>query len=1103
MIGVKNKLTILALLLALCAGGAGAQTPSVLASGDWWRLSVQNTGIYRLTVADIPELEGADIQRIGIYGRGGDMLSTKNRETTFEDLHNLAIEVHDANGDGRFGSADWILFFGEGTDVWRYSTADLRWEMRRHAYATANCYFLTTSASSPKRIATASSVSPDTTITHHTAVDVVNNDLRNIFKSGQIWFGEKFSVTTPQRNFTLSLPAVATGIKLRYALANHSSATGRFNVSTTGYNRNHSISSHGVYTTVLETLATEAKSFTFTLTYTPGENTGEGLLDYIEITGYVPIAFSASQTMVRNNRHLGSTAAFRYSGGGSALRVWEVTNAGGEREMHLADGQWCDSTREARQYIAFSGSNYLSPTSIKKIANQDLHGAPAADLIVVSHPSFMPQAQRLAALHAIMDGLETMVVTDEQVYNEFSSGKQDPMAIRSFLRSLRHEHPDHAPRYMLLFGKATYDPRNITGHNLPIVTTFETENSFDDDGASYCSDDFMGYLDDNESGGGTGLDVGIGRLPAKSEDEAIHMVDKIESYITRRDLGDDAARGNWRNFVALLADDADPSRPGDTLFAHSSEATARKINAAHPAINVERLYADAYRQQNSAIGSSYPELKNALTRRLNNGCLLLNYIGHGSEQYIGTERYVEPSDITAYANVGRQPLLVTSTCSYGHHDLNDEVSGAEAFMLANGGAIGVISATRPISHRERFNTDVILFALDTANAIGDALRMAKNNNGGVEPCIGLLGDPALHLSVPRNVVKVTDIDGHAVDTAVYDTATVLSQVTVRGEIVNTAGELVSDFDGTLYPIVYDREVKTYTLANDNPGTEVAFMQQSNVLYRGAVPVNAGHFEYSFIVPRDVSYQYAPCKLSHYAVNNYEHATGSYQRLYLGGMNESVEIHETRPQIELYLGDESFRNGGLTDESPTLVARLFDSVGINAFGSGLGHDITATLDHYASGTVVLNNFYDPDIDDPRHGTVRYKLDNLAPGNHTLTLKAWNIWGFSNTATISFRVHSADTVEFVSMTVAPNPATDYALFRYETNSTASITSAVLQIFSAQGGLIATIKPTVATDSYVVGPVRWDLSEVNPGMYLARMLVTTDDGETHQSTAKVIVH
>ena len=656
---------------------------------------------------------------------------------------------------------------------------------------------------------------------------------------------------------------------------------------------------------------------------------------------------------------------------------------------------------------------------------------------------------------------------------------------------------------MLLFGKATYDPRNITGHNLPIVTTFETENSFDDDGASYCSDDFMGYLDDNESGGGTGLDVGIGRLPAKSEDEAIHMVDKIESYITRRDLGDDAARGNWRNFVALLADDADPSRPGDTLFAHSSEATARKINAAHPAINVERLYADAYRQQNSAIGSSYPELKNALTRRLNNGCLLLNYIGHGSEQYIGTERYVEPSDITAYANVGRQPLLVTSTCSYGHHDLNDEVSGAEAFMLANGGAIGVISATRPISHRERFNTDVILFALDTANAIGDALRMAKNNNGGVEPCIGLLGDPALHLSVPRNVVKVTDIDGHAVDTAVCDTATVLSQVTVRGEIVNTAGELVSDFDGTLYPIVYDREVKTYTLANDNPGTEVAFMQQSNVLYRGAVPVNAGHFEYSFIVPRDVSYQYAPCKLSHYAVNNYEHATGSYRRLYLGGMNESVEIHETRPQIELYLGDESFRNGGLTDESPTLVARLFDSVGINAFGSGLGHDITATLDHYASGTVVLNNFYDPDIDDPRHGTVRYKLDNLAPGNHTLTLKAWNIWGFSNTATISFRVHSADTVEFVSMTVAPNPATDYALFRYETNSTASITSAVLQIFSAQGGLIATIKPTVATDSYVVGPVRWDLSEVNPGMYLARMLVTTDDGETHQSTAKVIVH
>ena len=1103
MYGVKKVICIVTVVLCMATTVTWGQSHSVLATGEWWRLTVRSSGMYRVTVADVPGLDGADVASIGLYGMGGDMLSLNNSETSTADLQPLAIEVHDADGDGRFGSGDWLLFFGEGTDVWRYSADDRRWEMRRHAYATENYYFLTPTAAEPRRVATAAPVEADTVTNVYTAVAMVNNDCVNLFNTGQVWMGEKFSSTTPTRSFTLSLPATASGIKLRYTLASKTSTTSSFSVRTMGYDRTHYISSNGVYTTVLEVLDGSAQSLAFAITYHYGGVTDEGYLDYIEMTGLVPIALGSGQTIVRNGSHLGSTAAFRYSGGGSALRVWDVTKAGAEREMTLEGGQWTDSTTEARQYVAFGGSSFLSPDAIAAVSHQDLHGAAAADLVVVTHPRFMAQAQRVASLHAIMDGLETLVVTDRQVYNEFSSGKQDPMAMRSLLRHLRSQYPDRPPRYLLLLGKATFDPRNITGHNLPMVTTYETAFSFDNDGVSYSSDDFMGYLDDDETGGSTEtLDVSVGRLPAKSEAEAAHLVDKIENYMMRSDLGDGATHGSWRNFVALLADDADQSRPGDTLFVHSSEVTAKKIDGMYPAINVDRLYADAYHQQNSAIGNFYPELKNALTKRLSNGCLLLNYIGHGSIHYIGTERYIEPSDISGYDNNGRWPLLVTSTCSYGFHDLIDEECGAEAFMHATGGAIGVVSAARPISHVERFNTDVILFALDTANTIGDALRMAKNRTA-VSPCISLLGDPALHLSVPRNVVTVTNIDGHDVDTLTCDTATVLSQVTVRGEVHDVDGQLVEDFDGMVYPVVYDRETQSRTLANDNPNTEVSFVQQKDVLFRGAVPVSGGRFEYTFTVPRDVAYQYAPGKLSHYAVSGYEHAAGSYRRLYFGGLNEDVTIRETRPEIELYLGDENFRSGGITDENPTLVAHLFDSVGINAFGSGLGHDITAMIDNNAGTLVVLNNFYDADITDSRRGTVRYPLSGIAAGTHTLTLKAWNIWGFSNTATITFKVRGADTVSFEALTVAPNPATNYAVFRYETNNSAAITSAVLQVYSPQGGLMLSVKPTVGEGSYVVGPVRWDLSQVSPGMYLARMLVTTADGETHQSTRKVIVH
>ena len=1057
--------------------------------------------MYRVTVSEVPGLQGAAIASIGLYGAGGDQLSTYNSETSTTDLQPVAIDVRDVNGNGMFDGGDAILFFGEGADVWRYDQWDARWELRRHSYARANYYYLTTTAAEPRRVAVVPPVEADTVMGDYTAVAAVNNDLVNIFHTGQTWVGEKFSAMTTSRSFTLTLPAAATDIKLRYALASNSSASAAFDVRTQGLSNRHVISPVMVYASWLEATASHTRTLTFDITYTPGEGTAEGYLDFIEMTGHVPLTFGSGQTVVRNERHLGSTARYALAGAGTGVRVWEVTKAGAEREMALAGGGWTDSTAGPRVYVVFDGSAWLAPTATK-ITNQNLHGGGAADYVVVCHEAFKAQAQRLAALHEVMDGMTATVVTDEEVYNEFSSGKQDPMAIRAYMRWLRETHPTAPPRWLLLFGKASYDPRDIKGLGLPTVVTYETPSSFDSEGMSYCSDDMMGYLDGGEHGSSSeSLDMGIGRLPAKNAAEANHMVDKIEGYMTRRDLADSNGRGDWRNMVALLSDDADPSRSGDTSFVHSSEYTAQRIKELYPTLNIDRLYADAYRQQSGAIGSFYPDLNNALRQRMNYGCLLLNYIGHGSLKYIGTERFIEPSDIASYKNVDRLPLFVTSTCSYGWHDYPDDESGAELCLLADGAAIGVVSASRPISHTERFNTDMVLFSLDPANTVGDALRMAKNRTS-VSMSIELTGDPALRLSVPQNRVVVTHVDGHAVQEGVADTATVLSEVTVSGEVQDAEGNLLEDFEGTVYPIVFDRETESHTLANDNPGTEVRFMQQKSVLYKGKETVSGGRFEYRFTVPRDVSYQYDYGKLSHYAVSGTEDAAGSYGQMLFGGLNESVEIFETRPTIRLFMGDTNFRSGGLTGENPTLVALLSDTVGINAFGSGLGHDITATIDGNAGSVTVLNDFYEPDMVDGRSGTVRYTFSGLEPGVHVLTLKAWNIWGYSNSETLLFRVRGDDTACFTRVKVWPNPASDYVTVHYETNNPSTVMSAVLHIYSSHGALVRSITPAVNEGSYVVGPVRWELDGVTPGVYLARMLVTTADGETHCSEAKVIV-
>ena len=1097
------------LLLVVSGQWSVAGGQSVFSSGQWWKMSATTAGVYRVTPSDIPALAGASVDSLAVYGMGAGMLSTYNSETPTDGLRQLAIEVRDRNGNGLFDSDDDLLFYGEGAEEWRYDSGLQRWTFTHHAYARENYYYLTASAATTRRIALATAVATDNVITTHTVVTHVDNDLVNVYKTGQLWMGEKFTSAVPSRSFDLRLPGSdISNVKIRWAVATLGTTSGSFSLTANGYNRGETLSANNPYRTVVDAMSASAASYTFTLSFSPSDNGGSGYLDFIELTGDASLTFGGGQQLFRISEPGTPHSEFRMTQSTTVgARVWEVTVAGSEREMDLVgSGQpsvvsWSDSTGGARTYVAFDDYSHLTPEDIVPMDNQNLHGSPAADLVVVAHPSFLEHASRLATLHELLDTLSALVVTDEQVYNEFSSGKQDPMAIRALLRWMKEEHPSRPPRYLVLFGKGSYDNRDLLGNGLPTVVTYETPFSFDDDGGSYASDDMLGYLDPEEHGNySETLDVSVGRLPAKSADEATHIVDKIEGYMTRRDMLDEGSRGDWRNYVALLADDADPGHSGDSIFAHSSEAIATAIKQTLPQLNIDRLYADAYHQSSGAIGSYYPDLNNALRQRMDYGCLLLNYIGHGSTAYIGTERYIEPADIDSYSNTDRLPLFVTSTCSYGHYDLPDEECGAEACLLAPAAAIGVIAASRPISHIERFNKEVVLFVLDPANTIGDALRRAKNRTY-VSMSIALIGDPALRLSQPTNRVKVTHINATPVDDTSDVTAEVLSRVTVSGEIQDADGQLVSDFDGTIYPVVYDREMRTTTLANDNPGTEVSFWQQKNVLYKGSHAVSGGRFEYSFIVPMDVSYRYDYAKLSHYAKSSFDHASGSFTHLMLGGLSDSSYADAEPPTIRLFLGDTNFRAGGLTGSSPTLLALITDSAGVN-IGTGLGHDITAMVDDNPGSLIVLNDLFQPDIADGRCGSVAYTLQDLTPGRHTVTVKAWNIFGLSTSATVPFVVHSSDTLTFSELTCAPNPATTRATFSLRVNTPVDILSAELQIYTSQGQLLYTHIPTVSAGAFLVGPVYWDVTSVPPGLYLARMVLSCSDGETRQVTTKCIV-
>ncbi|MBR5028467.1 MAG: type IX secretion system sortase PorU, partial [Bacteroidales bacterium] len=847
---------------------------SVLAGGEWFVIAVNNTGIHKITVGDFENsgvrVRGKSISDLAVFGNGGGPLPEKNNEPRLSDLAENAILVADENNDGIFNDNDYILFYAEAANVWRYNRSSGWFEYVVHPYATENYYFFTCSSGigTTKRVAYThiSGATPTTTLNTYVHRSVINNDLVNTHNSGQIWVGERFSSTTPSRTFTLNAPyfVADSNIHTRYALASISSRASSFTVDW-GNGRN-TVNLHPLISNYSinnnDFSLSGGNSVTFSITYNCNDGLAAGYLDFIEINAISQLRFGQGQKDFRTfgTYAAGSVARYAIAASNSNIRVWDITTP---TDIHNMVGNLSNDTfyfnaynDSLREFLAFDGSSYYSPLRIAPVQNQNLHALSSVDLVIVSHNTFLEQAERIADLHRIYDGLSVAVVTPEQVYNEFSSGKQDAVAIRSLMKMLfdksQTDASESAPRYLMIFGKASYDNRNLLQNNQNTVVTYESTASFDSDGLSYASDDFFGYLHDSESGlSRESLDIGIGRLPARTLSEAQTLADKIENYITRKDFEIPYVKGDWRNAVVFLADDADPGSPGDVDFLESSEYTTEIITEKFPTLNIEKIFADSYVQQSGAIGSFYPDVKNALTRSINNGCLLLNYVGHGSYDHIGSERYMERSDIDFFSNKYALPFFMASTCTFGKFDMTNELSWGEKFVLApNGGGIATVAATRPISHSRSFDTKICSDALDYANgrqnAIGDALKNAKNNSISPHALI-LIGDPALKLSLPDKQVVVTKINGTAVCDSIADTATVLSEITVEGLIRNTDGSLDSTFNGIIYGTTFDRVATYYTLANDNEDTELPFTQQKSVLAKSTDTIIDGHFTYTFIV----------------------------------------------------------------------------------------------------------------------------------------------------------------------------------------------------------------------------------------------------------------
>ncbi len=1121
------------------------KSASVLSNGDWYKVKLSTTGVYRLTGNDLVamgiSLSNLSINDIRVFGNGGGMYPEANSAFFYDDLEENAIKIHDLNGNGIFESNDYFLFFGKGPNYWKYDANNDRFSHSQHLYDDFAYYFINIQAGNNKRVSFQSinSTTPDTVITTFDDFQYYDKDSLNLIKSGKYWYGDEYNIIT-SHSYSFSFPNIdlSTPVKIKMAVAAKSTTVSQMTANISGNTQTILIPAvSGQYNSDYAAgvaqewaIAPQSQNISINVSYNKPTSIATGWMDYIEVQAKRQLAFSGTQLKFRNKESIGNgkLTKFIISNPPSGIVIWDVTNhlqpVEIEYVMESGNATFTIATDELREFIAFTNSFYTAGFN-QKIDNQNLHGVSDIDYVICYNKKFEAEANELADFHRNHNNLNVYAVDQQLVFNEFSSGAADIAALRNFMRLLY----DNAiaagktpPRYLLLFGDASYDYKNRISGNTNYILTFESASSLSPL-SSYSSDDFFGLLDYNEGSNCAGaLDIGIGRFIVRTNTEAQQMIDKIKRYYKTHNQPAGANNtltvnqipnmADWRNTLCFIGDDQD-----NNIHVSQADYMAELIRLQFPKYNIDKIFLDAYVQQTLPGGQRYPEAKQDLNLQVGNGALVINYTGHGGEMGLAHESLLEIADILKWSNADNMPLFITATCEFTRYEDPSRISAGEyAFLQPNGGMIGLLTTSRVTFSGSNFtlNKYIIqdMFTADSIGnypSVGDVIRLSKVKAGSImnNRNFVLIGDPALTLAYPKHDVKTLTVNSIPVQ-QFTDTLKALSMVTISGQIESN-GQKLSGFNGYVYPTIYDKAQTYTTLANDPDSYAYNFKLQKNVIYKGKAVVTGGDFSFTFIVPKDINYSFGNSKISYYAENGLTDANGFYDSLIVGGTNTTAIADNIGPQIDLFINDTLFVDGGITDENPNLLALLFDESGINTTGNGIGHDITLTLDNNTTKSVSLNNFYQAKTNSYQSGYVVYPLSDLSEGKHFITLKAWDIFNNSNEASLSFVVANSEQTVISALTSFPNPFTDYTSFVFEHNMAGSSLDVEIEIFDQLGNKVRNLSTTMVNTGYKVSSdqLKWtgrneSGQKLGSGLYHYRVIITSELGQKATECGKLVL-
>jgi len=1097
---------------------------SVLSQGHWVRIKVTDSGVYRLTDSFLRKVGFTDPGKVRLYGYGGSLLPTTGLQNLSDDLTEIPLWREDG----------FSLFYGQGVLSW---TMDYKGNYSHcwNTYSDYGSYFLTDGGDgdpmSVPEVETMSVIS-DTIVTYPDYLLYEVDDYSWMHSGAEFYDSYDFEGgNTKNYSFQIDgLTADSVMMTVRFAAAGSESSTLRsvVNSQQAGNMPISALSSYSNATVSSQTYVCrnmfQDGSNTVTLIHqrSPGIS---GHLDYIRLNFTRSLALRGAETLFRTGNRNG-THRFGISGASTGTVVWRIAPGGGLSVLpsEVKDGLCVTepvSFASGMEYVALNVNGaFPEPEFAGDVPNQDLHGTGHTDMVIIvpSSGTLVPSADRLAEWHAKNDGLDVLVVTAAQVYNEFSSGTPDATAYRRLMKMLYDRADvDSLPRYLLLLGDGSWDNRMVTSDWRgtdpdDYLLCFESQNSVSQT-RSYVMEDYFGLLDDSE---GRSLltekaDIGIGRIPVVTATQADGVIDKIIAYASGQSAGE------WQNRLVLLGDDGD-----NNTHMEDAEEVAAIWSDRYKELLLKKIYWDNYKMEVNASGNSYPAVRKLLLEQLEEGALVVNYVGHGSADVLSHELVLNKNDMKELVSP-RVPLWITASCDIGPFDSSSESIGENMVTNPVGGAIGTLTTTRTVysslnSVINQLFSDYVLSSDSCGRpyTLGDALRLSKaelvSSSSSLQDMTEnklhyvLLGDPALKLNVARRSLIADSIDGMPVDGNLPHLKAG-QVITVSGHVESVAGGVDESFNGVLYATVLDSERTITTLNNAGAADEAfTYTDRDRLLFSGSDSVRRGYFTFRFPVPLDINYSDESGLLDMYALASdaVTAANGYTDRFLIGGTTDSLNVEVDGPEISVYLNYPGFEYWGQVNETPCFVADIQDDAGINTSGNGIGHNLTLIIDNSPIYTYNLNSYYRTVVGDFTRGRVLFTLPALPAGRHSLLFRAWNVMNVSSTVQLGFEVVEG-LKPSVTVTAVDNPTrgpVQIVVSHDRPGSSRQIRLTVSDLSGRQ--LWETSFTESAAES--VSVIEWNLTSnstpVTPGLYIIKVWVTDSAGGTSTATDKLIV-